>query len=44
MSLNPAAFGTCFRVKAFEAFQETEDIKTDALLIVNTFGLTFYEW
>lgn len=44
MSLNPACYGTCFRVRAFESFQETEDIKTDTLLIINNFGVSFYEW
>jgi uncharacterized membrane protein len=44
MGVNPASFGTCFRVRAFESFQETEEIKTDTLLIVNTFGLTLFEW
>jgi hypothetical protein len=44
MRLNPCAQGTCFRVKAFEAFQATSSIRTDALMIVSTFGIQFFEW
>jgi hypothetical protein len=44
MRLNPCAQGTCFRVKAFESFQETSAIRTDALMIVNSFGIQFFEW